>query len=163
VAVFLGYLSWAYSRVCFGIRKLEQCDKTLFLNVYSYVQKEYWNVGLFTYYDKSNIVFILIGLPSLIFSLIFIVKPKNIAQTSLQLSFWILLIVTITMTNLQSSTRFLCSHPVFYINCVSFFTTELNAKGKQKWKEILEKVFDMWRLGYFYMGIVLFAMEFPWT
>ena len=131
--------------------------------MYSYVQEKYWNVGLFSYYSKPNTVFILIGLPALVFSLLFISRPKNLHETSLQLSFCVLLAVTISMTNLQSSTRFLCSHPAFYVNCVSsLYGKDGGVKGS-KLRTVSEKIFKIWQLCYYYVGILLFSVEFPWT
>lgn len=52
------------------------CNNTGLINVYSYVQKQYWNVGLFTYYQLNNILFIIIGLPVVIFCMIAIPYRK---------------------------------------------------------------------------------------
>lgn len=160
VSVFVGYLYWAYNRVCTSHQPIPECSSSIFVNVYSYVQAHFWNVGFFTYFTLSNIVFILIGLPSIIFSLLFLFHSYNTIHIGLQLSFAILLFITISMTNLQSSTRFLCTHPAFYINaCLLFF----NQKHQSMFKYILFIIFKIWQLGYFHAGIVLFALEFPWT
>lgn len=160
VSVFIGYLYWAYTRVCNSNRPIPECSSSIFVNVYSYVQTHFWNVGFFTYFTPSNTVFILIGLPSIIFSLLFMFYSYNTIDIGLQLSFGLLLFITISMTNLQSSTRFLCTHPAFYIHaCLLFY----NQKSQSMFKQILFIIFKIWQLGYFYVGIVLFALEFPWT
>lgn len=124
------------------------------------MQAQHWNVGFLTYYKPSNLLFILIGLPSILFSLLSLPNPLHSAQPGLQLSFLLLLLITITMTNLQSSTRFLCSHPAFYINICAFFYGQERDEG---WKRVVRGVFRVWQLGYFWVGVVLFAVEFPWT
>lgn len=121
ISVFVLYLYWAYNRVCTSLRPLPECASSIFVNIYSYVQTHFWNVGFLTYFKLSNLVFILIGLPSIIFSLFFLTLPLFRVEPGLQLSFFILLVLTISMTNLQSSTRFLCTHPAFYINAFLFF------------------------------------------
>lgn len=65
----------------------------------------------------------------------------------------ILLAVTIAFTNIQSSTRFLCSHPLFYINAV------VGMEDRPMWRFW----FKGWSLGMCLCGIVLFAIGFPWT
>lgn len=63
------------------------------------------------------------------------------------LSFWILLTVSIFFANVQSATRFLCSHPIFYI-CLS---------------SIMKKTIKIWIIIYYAIGTILFFLGFPWT
>ena len=131
--------------------------KNGFFNVYSYVQSKYWNVGFLTYYSANNLVFILIGIPSVIFTVLFLRRPK-LKEFGLHLSLYFLLIITITMTNIQSSTRFLGSHPLFYINAAIF----LNG-AQSRIQKVIKFCFRFWQLFYFYFGTFLFCLEFPWT
>ena len=145
---FAWYLNWSRERVCASERAIAECQQR-FLNIYSYVQAKHWNVGLLTYYKPQNVVFILLGFPSIIVSIFCLVKSSmKWRRLGLTLSFIILLAITILYTNIQSSTRFLCSHPFFYV---------LLAEGRQR------KLIRFWQLGYFCCGMLLFAVGFPWT
>lgn len=119
------------------------------------MQAQYWNVGPLAYYSPNNALFITIGLPAIIISLLLIPRPHR--QTmGLHLSFLLLLIVTILLTNIQSSTRFLGSHPMFYINMATALHSGRFGRGVQFWVK-------GWSLGMCVCGMVLFAVGFPWT
>jgi len=137
---------------------IPECESSYFVNIYSYVQSKFWNVGFLTYFQASNAIFILIGAPSILFTLLFFKTPQNLTQFSLCFSFSILLAITILMTNIQSGTRFLCSHPVFYINAGIYI-----GQSKSKLERLAAKLFKIWQLSYFYVGYFLFCLEFPWT
>ena len=78
LSIFILYLFWAYQRVCTSQSPIKDCFNKSFINIYSYVQDNYWNVGFLTYFKLSNIVFILIGLPSIILSIICLRKPRQL-------------------------------------------------------------------------------------
>ena len=101
------------------------------------------------YFKIENIIFILIGLPSVIIGLYSLRYMKiDEKRMGLNLSFLILIGVTIFYTNIQSSTRFLCSHPLFYVN-VSMLRKNY--------------VVRFWNIGYYLVGFILFTVGFPWT
>ena len=117
-------------------------------NVYAYVQQKYWNVGLFSYYQWGNAVFITLGAPAILVGLRGLSLYSSNWSTpkkGLYLSYCILLAVTLLMTNLQSSARFLSSHPLFYIAIAS------------------SKTYIRWALIYCGVGMLLFTVGFPWT
>lgn len=118
-------------------------------NVYSYVQAKYWQVGLFRYFQPHNILFIAIGIPALVPAIQCLLRwPRGASPRlhGLYLSFGILFLVTVCMTNLQSSTRFFSSHPLFYLGIVR-----------------LGRAARCIALFYCLAGVGLFAAGFPWT
>jgi len=129
-------------------------------NIYSYIQTKYWSVGFLNYYTSTNFLFILIGIPSLLlsFSGFFKVFQKlnlkykttlyKINFVGIYLSFLILWGVSTFLANVQSSTRFLCSHPMFYI----FLATLVK-----------NKLIKVWIISYNIVGSILFCLGFPWT
>lgn len=154
------------------------------------MQAKYWDVGLLTYYKLNNLLFIVLGLPAVILSILFFpftstvkylfnLNMVSVCKLGLQISLLSYLLVTVLLTNIQSSTRFLCTHPAFYINCVNLLhkdNTEINDNAESKDKNtvnvkdkqnigfvIFRAVFTMWQFGYFYVGILLFSVGFPWT
>lgn len=153
LSVFVVYLLWAQQRVCRGDMVIPECETSHLVNIYSYVQSRFWNVGFLTYFQASNTIFILIGAPSIIFTLLFLKTPQNLTQFSLYFSFWVLLAITVLMTNIQSGTRFLCSHPLFYINAATFID-----KSRSRLERLAAKLFKTWQLSYFYGGCFLFCL-----
>ena len=143
LAPFILYLLWAYKRICHTGECLNH------FNVYSYVQAKHWNVGFLTYYTPQNLMFILLGCPALVFSVFSLRNMKVIKKKKgLILSFCLLLLVIVFYTNIQSSTRFLCSHPVFYVLLS---------------KEIHRPLIRYWQVSYYLLGMILFTVGFPWT
>jgi Gpi18-like mannosyltransferase len=121
--------------------------------MYSYVQQKYWSVGLLQYWNFGNIVFIALGLPAIAVSLIGLVKVYRfslpVSQQALYLSFLLLLLVTILLTNIQSSTRFLSTHPIFIL---------LLADLAARWSIIRIGI-----LSYYFCGLVMYPVAYPWT
>lgn len=157
VIVFLPfalYLLWAYKQLCQNIEETESCTK--FINVYSWVQEKYWDVGFLKYFNLNNIVFIAIGFPSIVFScLTFKIHKDNYTFLGLDLSYFILIFITVTLTNIQSSTRFFSSHPLFYINILTLI---VNSKPSY-----LNGLIRYWWAFYFFIGSFMFYLGFPWT
>ena len=149
ISPFLLHLTTGYRSLCQDGTSSSFCASAL-PNVYSYVQQKYWNVGFLKYYSIGNLVFILIGTPAIGFGLTFLgcySRVWNLPGKGLYLSYCLLLAVTVTMTNLQSSTRFLSSHPIFYVGLGS---------GQFRLGRI-------WCLAYCGLGLLLFPLGFPWT
>lgn len=139
LAMFGYIMMWQYWSMCHSARGNHELCGGQFANVYSYVQAKYWDVGLLTYYKLSNLLFIVLGLPAVVLSLIFFPFTRIITHLfqskaiplglryctlGLQISLLSYLLVTVLLTNIQSSTRFLCTHSAFYINCVDFLCME---------------------------------------
>lgn len=122
------------------------------MDFYSYIQERYWNVGFLTYFKPQNIIFILIGTPALIIGLLSLLLYKttfNVYENGIYLSFMILYFITAFFTNVQSSTRFFCSHPYFY-----YALARLSQKSK---------IVSIWSSFYWLLGMLLFVVAFPWT
>jgi len=121
--------------------------------MYSYVQRKYWNVGFLTYFKISNSIFIAIGMPVVIISIYglkcYYAHFLQDRFKGILLSFVLLLIVIIGWTNIQSSTRFLSSHPIFYYILGQF--------------SFRHKAIRVWILFYYFIGIFLYTLSFPWT
>ncbi len=116
----------------------------------------------------SNIVFILIGMPFILITLIYCPFLWNRSNESLKIylktkykhlksmvflgifaSFIVLFLVTVCMTNVQSGTRFFSAHPMFYI-----ILGRATAKS-----QIVKSCIFCYCLG----GIILYSIGFPWT
>ncbi|XP_044751142.1 GPI mannosyltransferase 2 [Coccinella septempunctata] len=159
---------------------------------YSYVQKHYWNVGLFSYYEFKQIPNFLLAAPILI---IFIVNcrkyikvnfPKNvidifnldISPPRTHLIFenphiyvfiihgLILSIFCILFVHIQVSTRFLCSSsPLLYWFSAYYMMDDDKFCDMTDFKmfSTKKKYILSYYLTYFLVGIALFCNFLPWT
>jgi phosphatidylinositol glycan class V len=140
----------------------EECSKSL-PNLYNFVQKKFWSVGFLSYWKFSNSLFIMLGLPAILLGLGSFkgtikdlkgsldrneTKKEDLIKYGLELSFVILTLITVFLTNIQSSTRFFSSHVFFYMI--------LGRDAKSKWLEL-------WIWTYLILGGILFCIGFPWT
>ena len=66
ISTFLGFQYYAYSIYCLIDNPTRPWCKSKIPNIYSFVQKEYWNVGWFNYYTVNNIPNFLFALPIII-------------------------------------------------------------------------------------------------
>lgn len=150
---FVHHLVFSFINICVKSDLLPLVCTTTWPNLYSYVQEKYWNVGLFSYFQLNNGFFIVIGAPAIIIStygvLTHFKSEWNLIEKGIYLSFLILLVMTICFTNIQSSTRFFSTHPIFYLILASL---------SLKWKLV-----RFWIMFYCLMGILLYTVAFPWT
>jgi Gpi18-like mannosyltransferase len=149
---FVFHLLFSYNNICIeNTDPPSICAKPL-PNIYSYIQQKYWNVGLLHYFTLSNWIFIAIGTPAIILSLYgaaTLYRPAWCVQAKgLYLSFLILLVMTVCFTNVQSSTRFFSTHPVFYYILAVLW----------QWRGV-----RVWIIFYCLGGMFLFTVGFPWT
>lgn len=153
IAPFCWHLYFSYCNMCKQTESLPNACKQRLPNMYSYVQQKYWNVGVLRYWHFGNIVFISLGLPAIIISIIGLAKLYRfslpIRQQGLYLSFLLLLLVTVLLTNIQSSTRFFSAHPVFIL---------LLAHLARAWR-----VIRIWMITYYLCGCVMYSVAYPWT
>ena len=110
-------------------------------------------MGFLKYFHPERTFFILIGLPSVVVSLLTL---TNSGDFGLDLSYWILLFVTICYSNLQSSARFFSSHPLYAIG----LARALIIRGKATW---LQRGIVGYFILYNWLGIIMFPARFPWT
>lgn len=103
------------------------------------------------YYQWNNLLFIIIGMPAVVvaaYALAFY-RPFTHVQQGLWLSFALLVLITVTVTNVQSATRFFAAHPVFYLGLLLLMK-----------RFAIVKVVS---LSYYFIGMFLYAVMFPWT
>jgi hypothetical protein len=127
------------------------CEKGPF-GFYGAVQERYWNVGFLKYFTSGNLLFIIIGTPAVIVAflgLFYYEKTFDLRQKGLYLSFSILFVITVFFTNIQSSTRFFCSHPYFYY-AMACLSVKLG-------------LVKLWAVFYWIVGIFMYVVGFPWT
>ena len=153
ISPFVFHLLLSYNNVCIeNISPTSICLSSK-PNIYSYIQEKYWNVGLFNYITPSNALFIAIGTLAIILSVYGITVCYkswwNLRVHGLYLSFGILVIMTVCFTNIQSSTRFFSTHPIFYYILATF---------SQRWRTV-----RIWIVFYYLSGIFLYTVGFPWT
>jgi GPI mannosyltransferase 2 len=63
---FVGFQYFAYGEFCFKDDSTRPWCSSKFASIYSFVQKEYWNVGLFNYFAINQIPNFLFALPMII-------------------------------------------------------------------------------------------------
>jgi hypothetical protein len=153
IAPFLFHLFFSFLNICLWGHHLPEVCNHPFSNLYSYVQEKYWNVGFLNYFKVSNAAFILIGTPAILISAYGVFTQYNskwnFRLKGLFLSYFILLLMTIGFTNIQSSTRFFSTHPIFYYFLAIF---------AEKWR-----IVRFWIVLYCLMGMYLYTVGFPWT
>lgn len=150
------------------------CSNTI-PHPYHQVQRKYWNVGLFEYYELKQLPNFMLALP-----IIFLVlsgsnmKYKSIRaqQTSalsassmtlrkldiLQFPYYaqavLLVLFSSISINVQVTTRLIASScPAMY-----WIATELTSKSR-----FHEKIVKLYFIGYFVLGTILHANFYPWT
>lgn len=122
-------------------------------NIYSDVQDKFWKVGFLTYYRDDHYIPCLIGIPSCVVAILSLKRSKSLG---LDISFWILLYVTVCLSNVQSSARFFASHPAYYLGAANFMLV----KDKMTF---LQRIGLLYFIAYNVFGIILFPIRYPWT
>lgn len=148
------YLFDAYVQFCTGDEnvKAEFCNWVV-PNIYSYIQDKFWQVGFLVYYQPDKLGPMLFGLPSIVFALVTLNSTKNFG---LNLSYWLLLIITIFFSNIHSSARFFSSHPLYYVGMSKFliFRRRLN---------FVQLLTLFYLVVYNIFGVVFFPQRFWWV
>jgi GPI mannosyltransferase 2 len=166
-------LIYGYSLYCNDV-KSPYCS-ALFPNIYNYIQKEYWNVGLFLYWEPKQIPNFLLAMPMILISVTGIAKylkadfrrvisfgaickegeiKKGYLANNLIFPFmfyWgINLVILVFIANVQIITRMVCSLPAIY--------WYLNENFFEQKKLIL-----FYFCSYLLLGPLLFSNFYPWT
>jgi phosphatidylinositol glycan class V len=152
------------------------CDK-IFPNVssmYMFIQMEYWNVGLFKYYEMKQIPNFLLALPMILMcshllAYFFLVpirkttKHENVFLLSANASnlrpycihLLLLLLNALLVVHIQVTTRLLTACPPVFWGPASFFCNKIPGK--------YEKAVIGYFLLFNVLGSVLFSTFYPWT
>lgn len=131
---------------------------------YQYVQKKYWNVGPFNYYEWKQLPNFLLALPVILIILIGSqLKARSIARSRSPIDkrlfpYYIqavMLVVFSSITiNVQVVTRLIAS------SCPALYWI---VADESKRKRINEKAIRSFFLGYFVLGAILYPNFYPWT
>ncbi|TDH74460.1 hypothetical protein CCR75_003027 [Bremia lactucae] len=176
----------------FGIKesKSEMADRswcagaaTNWTAMYTFIQSEYWNVGLFQYYELKQLPNFILAAPVIILSLHALygffrggVVPNRVLQRENALGGWkrdalslyyvhwlFLLVNALLVVHIQVTTRLLCACPPLFWHPAALMS-ECNAKIKTS--SILTS-YGRLVVGYFLLytvvGSVLFSSFYPWT
>ncbi|KAF4673422.1 hypothetical protein FOL47_010574 [Perkinsus chesapeaki] len=183
------YLRYAWSLYCsnIGLDNRPWCDEGG--NVYSYIQKEYWNVGLFEYYTPNNIPNFLLAVPSMSIAVTAVVRGLSRYCPQLSRAFspkaWIegvvsaaydykrspfvfqlmvLTFFTLLCANVQVMTRLLTGCPLYYWQLGSFYDSIIaDKKGGGRISTVAFYVYLLFHSVYFFIGPIMFCNFLPWT
>lgn len=122
-------------------------------NIYSYIQDKFWQVGFLVYYQPDKLAPMLFGLPSIFIAVMTLSSTTN---HGLNLSYWLLLFVTIFFSNVHSSARFFSSHPLYYLSLSKFLLI------KERFS-FCQLVTLFYLVVYNIFGVVFFPQRFWWV
>lgn len=166
---FITFQIFSYIRFCLqeaatskGHLKPKWCD-ALIPYPYQYVQRKYWSVGPFQYYEFKQLPNFLLALPVTYVVLIGSLRkskeivrhvPGSRKQLAYCLQAIILTILCAICTNVQITTRLLtASCPIVYW-IIADWADESRSK---------RKILTVYCISYFLVGIILHANFYPWT
>ena len=129
-------------------------------NIYSYIEEQFWDVGFLKYYSKGQELQVVFGLTTVVILLLTLTPSLYVSLESKGLFASILIISTVIVVyaNVQSGTRFLSTHPVFYLNIAHFIS---HPRGTRP--SILQKAVMVYFVVYNCFGLVFFPARFSWA
>ena len=175
------FSTWSYNLYCNrtvgGVRH-DWCDS--YSSIYAYIQKEFWRVAPFAYWQSRHIPYFLLMTPALIaavygftwrakersseLTMVFTSKKLSLIERfNVLVGFWeiglvaqmsILTVFTVFVANCQILTRILSSCPLFFWSLERMYRTSSNNT-----RSIILTV----HLGYFLIGPFVFGNGFNWT
>lgn len=176
---FLGFQYFAYTQFCLKDSSLRPWCVVKIPNIYSFVQKEYWNVGFFNYFTINQIPNFLFALPMIIicssacflyfesdhlrFISLGLHRRKNKRAKSLKLFYddqmlphiyllIFMLLYNVFVAHVQIITRLFTFMPVVY-----WFMAHLIMNASIRTQKILLTYIGL----YGTLGTVLFALNYP--
>lgn len=159
-----------------------------FSAMYMFIQREYWNVGLFKYYELKQLPNFLLAAPMLTLSahslfqffrasispLVKRTSQRSAVNTSLETPYYVhwlfLLVNALLVVHIQVTTRLLCAcPPLFWAPAASILTKEYDEKtsgedgGSSRTLTVKGNLVVGYFLLYNVLGAVLFPSFYPWT
>ena len=146
--------------------------------IYAYVQSEYWNVGLLSYFTVKQIPNFLLAAPMIIsVSFALTLYGRNRWQTYMKSDHWsennamdayvchlaISLVVCVCLVHIQVTTRILAMLPALYWTIALMADQNSNDRGMSSSSHLISLVWSYWWTIYATVGSILFAMFLPWT
>ena len=140
-------------------------DVTSFFEFYGRLQSEYWNIGLFRYYQVKQIPNFLLASPFLFVSFFALSQKISAKQlrSAIQFDFRtppifiiycyhaVLVLLAVTMTHIQISPRLLAGSPAVYWSLAELLQT----RGK--------RVVLTYLIAWQFVGAVMYSNFYPWT
>lgn len=150
------------------------CDSALlnYSAMYMFIQKEYWNVGLFRYYQWKQLPNFLLASPAVSLSILALyrffrrqlfISTFWTSRMNVYCIHWAFLLLNgLLVVHVQVITRLLCACPPFYwIPAILF----IDSTKSQEW--FIRRSFFIGVIGYFILytlfGSILFSSFYPWT
>lgn len=140
--------------------------------MYVFVQKEYWNVGVFNYYEWKQLPNFILATPMLLLSghgltvhfwSRFVRPSKNSVlqprATAYYVHWLFLTINALVVVHIQVTTRLLCACPPVFWTPAAY----LMAPGRQPGLTRLGRIVLAYFLLFNALGIGLFSSFYPWT
>ncbi|KAL4094318.1 hypothetical protein PRIC1_009979 [Phytophthora ramorum] len=155
-----------------------------FSAMYMFIQSEYWNVGLFRYYELKQIPNFLLAAPIIVLSLHALqgyfrgsVVPGRASMTSQQQGrgwrattltpyyvHWLFLVVNaLLVVHIQVTTRLLCACPPLFWHPAELLCDSVAKRKATSGLTIYGRLVVGYFLLYTVLGSVLFPSFYPWT
>eukprot|EP00916_Digyalum_oweni_P017244 GHVL01028220.1.p1 GENE.GHVL01028220.1~~GHVL01028220.1.p1 ORF type:complete len:162 (+),score=34.79 GHVL01028220.1:173-658(+) len=143
--------------------KLSICSNYI-PNIYTYVQKEYWNVCLLCYWQYKNIPHFIVSLPTIVFIIFIIyyfIKQDNIYWKLIYkyiyigeiIQLCILLYICIFIANIQIITRLVSSSPIYNIGLSILYIKN----------RYIKYIIVFYHSLYFTLGPLMYCSALPWV
>ena len=134
--------------------------------MYAFLQKNYWNVGLFTSYRVRNLGNVLLGAPAILLGAhlsrsftfsqdarIFVKDDQHVFVGAYFFKLGLMALVAATTMHVQVSTRFLSTSPAMYWGLAYL------GSSNRTWRVLATTYY----LSFALVGAALFANFYPWT
>ncbi|KAH9260666.1 hypothetical protein BASA81_001133 [Batrachochytrium salamandrivorans] len=150
-----GWFKYCWNK---GVRR-PWCDYTV-PNIYSFVQAEYWNLGLFSYYEMKQLPNFLVAFPAVALCVGALVRYWKEGERGtgipppFALQMILSLLIAASVMHIQVFTRFICSSaPMFYWHAAVLTQRETGIA----YFVLLYFTF------FLLLGTSMFCSYFPWT
>lgn len=153
----LAVLGYGYFAYCLTDNDARPWCNSWLPNIYSFVQKEYWNLGLFTYYEAKQIPNFLLASPAIAISVGAMSRFK-IDKAVVPLPFYAQMLaslcIALSVMHVQVFTRMVCSSsPLFF-----WYAADLTQR-----KSGISYFVLLYFSFYMLLGASMFCAYFPWT
>lgn len=135
--------------------------------MYMFIQREYWNVGWFRYYEFKQLPNFILASPMLLFSMYAILhwltKIQITSITPYYVHWGVLLVNAIVVVHIQVTTRLLAACPPVYWASAMLMTSSSTKTAAAISIPAKGRVFVAYSLLYCVLGAGLFSSFYPWT